>query len=668
MTYVSLAHSIRGLRRGPHIAVIIGIVVVSGVVAASSVIVTAGNASLAWWWPAVGIAAAAGVAVTPSARPWVALSYGIAVALASAIGGRLPAVILCAAIAAALEVLIVARLSGTKNAMPDIGRLAGVGRFIAAALIAAGVAGVLLGVATTTIGGNGVAAGFSIFASHASAIILVTPCVILPRERRGMRPLGSIAVLLVSLGVTTVVFLPGTANPIAFVSVVFVLWAAFTQSLRVAYAHAVLVIVLATVLTVLGGGPFAMHAGGLTTANLVQLYAVVLIVTVLCIGSSQIERERASSQRDGSRRILHDAFARAKGGYVILQEGAGARLEVVEINPIARDLMRSELTPEDNGRSLQLSPTSILAVAIRTLGDSETLTITEDSLGGAIPVSARVEALERSDYGRVYLIQIDDLRDARDVQARMAARLAREQQVVQALREINDQRDTFIASVTHELRTPLTSITGFAEELVDQPATEKQHSYAEIILRNANRMLELVENLLAAARQRRDSQLSEAGPVDLVGALSQSIDDLRYEIRRRQLVVDSFSDPRSVIVRANETDLARVLTNLLTNAIKFSPDGGVIDVSVTRGEGSVRLVIRDHGLGIPEGDHERVFDSFYRSTNATDSGIAGTGLGLPIVRDLLAGMNASVRLVPAEGGGTAAEVTFPAFDHECSGD
>ncbi|MFT4122445.1 MAG: ATP-binding protein [Microbacteriaceae bacterium] len=145
----------------------------------------------------------------------------------------------------------------------------------------------------------------------------------------------------------------------------------------------------------------------------------------------------------------------------------------------------------------------------------------------------------------------------------------------------------------------------------------------------------------------------------MAALLRAVLDDLHHSLRDRELRVTLDVPPLPVHVLAEQNDLTRVIVNLLTNALKFTPAGGSIAIVLRAGGEWLDLAIIDSGPGIPPAELERVFDRFYRSTAATRDGVPGTGLGLAIVRELVTEMHGSVVLESDGSSGTTARLRLP---------
>ena len=203
------------------------------------------------------------------------------------------------------------------------------------------------------------------------------------------------------------------------------------------------------------------------------------------------------------------------------------------------------------------------------------------------------------------------------------------------LRELDRLKDEFVALVSHELRTPLTSIIGYVQLLRDERASglDTDH-FAEVIERNAERLLRLVGDLLFLSQMQSGQLALELRETDLAGLAGQAVEEGRPEAERKHidLVLSAAPVPRSAV---DPTRIAQLLGNLITNAVKFTPEGGKVEVRLAAGDGEAVLSVADTGIGILAADRERVFERFYRTEAATRRVIPGSGLGLTISRAIV---------------------------------
>jgi signal transduction histidine kinase len=237
--------------------------------------------------------------------------------------------------------------------------------------------------------------------------------------------------------------------------------------------------------------------------------------------------------------------------------------------------------------------------------------------------------------------------------------------------EIADRaRSEFVSTVSHELRTPLTSIQGYSEMLTDGEAgalTPPQQRMVDVVERNARRLLALVEDLLSLSSIRAGTLRLERKRVDVAEVVDGALDALAPTMASRELTFEVAVEPEVGSVIGDRGQLERVLLNLLSNALKYTPDGGRIGLEVMTAGSRARLVVSDSGIGIPFEEQHELFEPFFRSSTATDAAIQGTGLGLVIVRSVVEAHGGEVELRSAPGAGTTVTVWLPLALRERAG-
>jgi signal transduction histidine kinase len=217
-------------------------------------------------------------------------------------------------------------------------------------------------------------------------------------------------------------------------------------------------------------------------------------------------------------------------------------------------------------------------------------------------------------------------------------------------------RDAFVATVSHELRTPLTSISGFLEMMEDEEhelgASGRQ--YLDVIRRATERLHALVEDLLLVAQIEARRIELELAPVDLVELASRAVQSATPAAAEKGIALELVADhPPPVVGDAKR--LSQVLDNLVSNAVKFTPDGGHVTVTVEPN----RFVVADTGIGVAVDEQKQVFSRFFRATTATQRAIPGTGLGLAICHALVEQHGGSIEFRSDEGAGTEVVVSLP---------
>jgi signal transduction histidine kinase len=232
---------------------------------------------------------------------------------------------------------------------------------------------------------------------------------------------------------------------------------------------------------------------------------------------------------------------------------------------------------------------------------------------------------------------------------------------VTADKELERMRDAFVATVSHELRTPLTSISGFIEMLQDEEhgIGDSGKTYIEVIRRSADRLHQLVEDLLLVAQIEAQRIDLRRDPVDLAALAERSVEAVRPWASEKRVDVEIDAGDVPTIL-GDERRIGQVLDNLLSNAVKFSHEGDRVRVELRGDATSARVVVADSGIGIPADEQGHVFSRFYRARAANDLAVPGTGLGLAITRALVDQHGGTIELESREGEGTRVTVTLPA--------
>jgi PAS domain S-box-containing protein len=262
----------------------------------------------------------------------------------------------------------------------------------------------------------------------------------------------------------------------------------------------------------------------------------------------------------------------------------------------------------------------------------------------------------------LYMVsQIEDIDDRKLAESAMADHLELEREHVEQLQALDRLKDEFVASVSHELRTPLTSIQGYLELVLDGSAGElndEQRQYLATVSRNSERLLRLVGDLLLVAQTDAGRLDLVLGDVDLAALVRESVESARPPADAKQIRLEVSVDEIPPL-RGDRARLAQLIDNLVSNALKFSLDGGSVTVSLARGDGCAVLEVQDTGIGIPQAEQELLFDRFFRARGATSRAIQGTGLGLSIARTIAESHGGTIGFESVEGVGTTFRVELP---------
>ena len=232
---------------------------------------------------------------------------------------------------------------------------------------------------------------------------------------------------------------------------------------------------------------------------------------------------------------------------------------------------------------------------------------------------------------------------------------------ISQLREDQRARDNFLYHVTHELRTPLTSIHAYAETLT-KPGFDDEQTRKEcynVIISETRRLSNLVENILSISQLEVGTARLDVGEVDLVRLTRQMVQDNLGAADQKKIDLTLTLPPKVPKLRGDKQRLSVLLTNLIGNAIKYTQEGGRVQVSVDVAEQCLRLIVADTGIGIAPDDQAHVFDKFYRATNDYVQTTPGTGLGLAIAREVARLHAGEIRLASEPGKGSTFTVELP---------
>ncbi|CAM3731210.1 HAMP domain-containing sensor histidine kinase [Cohnella lubricantis] len=232
---------------------------------------------------------------------------------------------------------------------------------------------------------------------------------------------------------------------------------------------------------------------------------------------------------------------------------------------------------------------------------------------------------------------------------------------------LDRMRREFLANVSHDLRSPLTSIGGYVEAMIDGAVPEdKQGKYLQLIREQTQRMNRLVSDLLDMARMEAGQVAISPAPYNLTEWVRRLLAGLDPEFRKRSLRFELTGDPDDIWVMADPHRIDQVLSNLLLNAIQFSPNGKKVEVFIERQGNHALISVRDEGVGISKDNLERIWQRFYKSDKAR-SAHAGSGLGLSIVKHVLDMHGSSVQVESRQGEGSRFSFELPIAEPPVTG-
>ncbi|MBR7142578.1 MAG: HAMP domain-containing protein [Clostridia bacterium] len=238
--------------------------------------------------------------------------------------------------------------------------------------------------------------------------------------------------------------------------------------------------------------------------------------------------------------------------------------------------------------------------------------------------------------------------------------------VIAVLHDVTEQtrlenaRREFVANVSHELRTPLTSIKGATETLLETPDIPPQisHHFLEMVSGEADRMTRIVKDLLVLSRLDNGKMNWQFAPFSLDRSLTRIFESMQMEATAKKQSLSLFL-PEKIDMVGDRERIEQVAVNILSNAIKYTPEGGQIRLSGLLENGHAVIVVKDNGIGIAQEDIPRLFERFYRVDKSRASESGGTGLGLAIAQEIVAAHHGDIRVQSELGQGTEIRVYLP---------
>jgi two-component system, OmpR family, phosphate regulon sensor histidine kinase PhoR len=228
------------------------------------------------------------------------------------------------------------------------------------------------------------------------------------------------------------------------------------------------------------------------------------------------------------------------------------------------------------------------------------------------------------------------------------------------VQRMDRMRADFVANASHELKTPITAIRGFAETLIEDEAIERQtqQHFIRKIHSQSIRLSDLVSELLALSRLESNDAAFNA-QVDLQQIVQRVCDNLQAVAQSHQVMLDLDTKGQPIMLLGDENALGQMVTNLVDNAIKYTPAMGDVHVVIEVNASTALLSIKDDGIGIDEANQERIFERFYRVDKARSQSLGGTGLGLAIVKHIVQNHKGSLQLKSKLNQGSTFVIKIP---------
>lgn len=311
----------------------------------------------------------------------------------------------------------------------------------------------------------------------------------------------------------------------------------------------------------------------------------------------------------------------------------------------------------------------------------------DEALLSQLPEDFQYDFLRKDEHGPVYLVvPIQHARQTKGIlivvhpayfsdQAaqflgRLAARAAaaiENARLYQAVQDANESKSQFVSIVTHELRVPLTSIKGYTDLIrqgVVGPVNENQKEFLNVIRNNSDRMAALISDLSDISRIERGILKLDPVFIPLHGYVDETINRLKPNLEEKSQLVNIHVPASLPKVYADPNRLVQILTNLISNASKYTPEKGTITIHAMKTEKQVRVEVIDNGIGISQDDQAKLFSQFFRSESPTVREQAGWGLGLNVTKRLVETMEGSIGLSSQSGKGSTFWFTLPTQEPE----
>lgn len=226
---------------------------------------------------------------------------------------------------------------------------------------------------------------------------------------------------------------------------------------------------------------------------------------------------------------------------------------------------------------------------------------------------------------------------------------------------LENMRKEFVANVSHELRTPLTSIKSYSETLLNGSLQDKEASerFLNVINSEVDRMTRLVKDLLQLSSIDSGKLCMNFEELSIVDLVARSIEKIKLEAQNKMQHIKVSFEKNLPYVNIDNDRIQQVILNILSNSIKYTPEGGKIEVSISKAGGKIHIKVRDNGIGIPKEDISRIFDRFYRVDKARSREMGGTGLGLSIAKEIIEAHKGKISIKSQPGKFTEVLIVLP---------
>ncbi len=258
-----------------------------------------------------------------------------------------------------------------------------------------------------------------------------------------------------------------------------------------------------------------------------------------------------------------------------------------------------------------------------------------------VPVLAKMYLVQGpSDH---IAIDFTDITEQKDKEQRQAREIEREEERIMSLEELNRMKDRMLSAVSHEFRTPLSSIIGFVSALLEDETIDEnlKKKYLGIVLQQGKRLVTLVDEMMELSVMKNHRLNLQVQPVDINKILRCTVEKLQLEQETKNITVKQNYSHTLPHVEGDQSRLQQAFYNVLHNALKYTPDGGVVIITTEADDATVKISFRDNGIGLTEDEITYMYTPFYRGSRINE-GIPGTGLGMTITKEIIEEHNGSI--------------------------
>jgi len=317
---------------------------------------------------------------------------------------------------------------------------------------------------------------------------------------------------------------------------------------------------------------------------------------------------------------------------------------VLHINPAAKEML--DISPDED-----LSHATYKEVMGKIAEDLPLETIKENCKEvGAEGVYER--------YGRIFAIRYDKVRNVNEADSGIIIII----QDITERQKLEDMQTDFVANVSHELKTPLTNIKSYTETLIDGAVSDPEtaDSFLNIINSEADRMNRLVKDLLQLSRLDNNQEVIHTKETNIIMIIDSAVTKVELVAKEKNQQLNKlYNNGADIRANVDRDRFEQVILNVLSNSIKYTNEGGRIDVDVFASDANARIIVQDNGIGISEEALPRIFERFYRVDKARSRAMGGTGLGLAITKQIVESHGGTITAESQEGKGTKMIIEIP---------